>query len=178
MKEFAEQLQAIQKQMGITQKKMAEIIGIGQNTLSAYMHDKKTPTLEIAMQISRALKVPIGQLCGEPKVDTNRLRTYEDLLKMIIQIVNEPLESGGFSLYDDTAMNYEGEFVSTKSLKTADKTVSTFLIDYCKMKELLESETIDVEVFNAWLEKRYRDYSKKQLLFEEIFGTNSSKQGE
>ena len=64
VKEFAERLREVQKQRKWTQREMAGHIGITVTSLSAYMNDRKTPALDVAVKIARALDVSIGWLRG------------------------------------------------------------------------------------------------------------------
>lgn len=98
MKEFAEQLKKIQDERGITQKQMAEIVGVSQNTISAYMRDMKSPSLNLVARFAKALNVSIDYLCGEAKVaQVVNLRTYNSCSEVIAMFnsVTKLLSSGG-----------------------------------------------------------------------------------
>ena len=62
---FAKRLVERQKQLKITQAKMAEIINVSPGTMSSYLKQDKLPTLEKTMEIAKALDVSVGWLCGE-----------------------------------------------------------------------------------------------------------------
>lgn len=89
MKEFAERLREVQKQRKWTQREMAGHIGITATSLSAYMNDRKTPALDVAVKIARALDVSIGWLCGEEEADV-QLVTYGDIFRTLVALVDAP----------------------------------------------------------------------------------------
>lgn len=184
MKEFAERLQELQKQRGLTQKAMAEMIGIMPASLSAYMKGTKTPALDIAVKIANALGVSIGWLCGELQ-GSSTLTTYEDLLRNLVALVDT---SGvHFVMREDTAeLDTHGLFggdedeimfhcniaeaeggdpskVHYVALETINGAIMSFLPDWKRIRDLYLGGTIDEEMYEAWLEKRFRNYTDKPL---------------
>lgn len=180
MKEFADRLQEIQKQRGLSQKAMAEMIGITSASLSAYMRDAKTPALDIALKIANALGVSIGWLCGELQSSSN-MATYEDLTRNIVALVdtsgvNFVLYGGSANLSADThgffehsdpdevaayvattkAAGYNPTQVHYMALETIDDALSSFLLDWARIRKLYINGTVDNEMYEAWLEKRFR----------------------
>lgn len=189
MKEFAERLKRVQNQKGITQKELAQMLGISPGSLSSYMRDAKTPALDVACDIAKKLNVPIGWLCGEPE-ETVKMVTYADLLRTLVKLVDSA--HAGFIARNDTAAFDEHGFFSdpdpdmesliqqtyvhecavegtdpTKvcyaSLETIDQQVLNFWYDWRKVRDLHIQETIDDEMYEAWLEKRFRDYENSPL---------------
>lgn len=64
MKEFAERLKQLQNEMGITQKELAQQLYISETTMSNYILDRTSPTIDVACFIADKLGVTIGWLCG------------------------------------------------------------------------------------------------------------------
>ncbi len=61
MKEFAERLrEQYRKSVHVLSATMAGDTGITATSLSAYMNDRKTPALDVAVKIARTLDVSIG----------------------------------------------------------------------------------------------------------------------
>lgn len=184
MKKFAERLQEAQKQRGLSQKEMAKMIGITPASLSAYMRDAKTPALDIAVKIANALGVSIGWLCGESQSPSN-MSTYEDLLRNIVELVDTSgiyfvvrggsakLDTHGFFKYseDDFNMHIEQARARGKdpnqveymALETANDTLGSFLFDWSRVRDLRMSGTVDDEMYEGWLEKRFRNYGEQPL---------------
>ena len=61
---FAQRLAALLKQQGITQKELAEIVGVTEATLSRYMHSDRIPKAEILANIATALHTTSEYLLG------------------------------------------------------------------------------------------------------------------
>ena len=67
MKVFAERLKQLLNKRGITQKELAQQLYISDTTLSSYMLDKSSPSIDVACFIANKLGVTIGWLCGGDK---------------------------------------------------------------------------------------------------------------
>ena len=89
MKAFGEALKTVQKDRKLTQIEMANLLGISQSTLSAYINDKKDPTLSTASEIAQKLGVSIGWLCGDNDTSISDLInkgisiSYADVIRII-----------------------------------------------------------------------------------------------
>ena len=184
MKEFAERLQEIQKQRGLTQKAMAEMIGIMPASLSAYMKGTKTPALDIAVKIANALGVSIGWLCGDLQ-GSSQMATYEDLLRNLVAMVDTsgvnfvirgdfaPLDSHGFFagntaeilMYKQEAEEHgeDPDSVGYAALESIDIYLMGFLSDWQRIRDLYLNGTIDAEMYEAWLEKRFKLHANDTL---------------
>lgn len=186
MKEFAERLREVQKQRKWTQREMAGHIGITVTSLSAYMNDRKTPALDVAVKIARALDVSIGWLCGE-EVAGAPLITYADFLRQLVRLVdasgvsfevridNAPLDTHDFFhgdqdeifFYRDMSRDPEtGEapkMIEYASLETINFYLLGFWRDWQRVRALHVDGTIDDEVYQAWLEKRIHDMAEERL---------------
>ena len=64
MEIFSERLVKARKKRQLTQKAAAALIGIQASSLSAYEGGRKTPSVEIAMQIAKAYDVSLDWLTG------------------------------------------------------------------------------------------------------------------
>lgn len=160
MKEFAERLKQIQKQKGITQKELALRLGLSQATMSAYIRDAKTPALDLACDIAKKLNVSIGWLCGEPEA-SDALLTYADLLRVLVKTADSTQVD--FHVIN-AADRDENPYAKTCSgLITSDSVIRSFCGDWCRVRDLFERGTIDGEMYDAWIEKRIRDYENTAL---------------
>ena len=100
MKQFANRLRMIQEQRGWTQSQLSEVVGISQGTISAYLNDQKSPTIDTAKNIATALGVSIGWLCGETEIQTLRGHSvkYSQLLTLLHELIDIDFINGGFSV--------------------------------------------------------------------------------
>lgn len=60
-------LREIRGRQGISQKALAETLGLAQNTISQYETGAKTPSLEVAKALSDLLNCTINELIGGNK---------------------------------------------------------------------------------------------------------------
>ena len=79
---FAERLAELLKKQGITQKELAERIGVTEATLSRYMHSERIPKSEILSNIATALHTTSDFLLGtEEKGDIEN--DYPKIVRLI-----------------------------------------------------------------------------------------------
>lgn len=64
---FANRLAELLKKQGITQKELAERVGVTEATMSRYMHSERIPKSEIIANIATALHVTSDYLLGTEK---------------------------------------------------------------------------------------------------------------
>lgn len=169
MKEFAEQLKKIQDERRITQKQMAEIVGVSQNTISAYMRDIKSPTLDLVARFAKALGVSIGYLCGEEQNTSSiSFKNYGDVVSMLARIKALPLtQKSKFSLLPKATCVSDGQILGTDMvmLLTQDAVLKKFYHDDQEMFRLFACDTIDNETYASWLMKKTNELSKMPLPF-------------
>lgn len=147
------------------------MVGVTQNTLSAYMRDTKTPTLDTVVRFAKILKVPIGYLCGED-MDTysSKFKTYGDVISVLMQLQGIPLdEKSDFTLfpYATVIANGGGKSENMVVLFSGDEVIQKFLEDQHKMYWMCTDGTIDREMYDAWLMKKGVELSKTPLPFSE-----------
>ena len=173
---FAQRMKRSRGRLGIKQKDLAERVGVTPQTISAYENADvggkgKNPTLENAVEIAKALDVSLDWLCGmehsQPKPD--REMTLGDCARMISEMFSwgtvrfsEKTETDGRFVGDP----YEGgqfeEFeVTYPVIMFTDGELKKFVTDHKKMHSLLDSKTIDRDLFNGWLAGRLADLDKK-----------------
>ena len=61
---FAEQLQELMKEQGLNQVKLAERVGVKQNTISAWLLKKKEPSLTSLWLVADYFGVDVDYLIG------------------------------------------------------------------------------------------------------------------
>ena len=72
-------LAAIRKKQGLTQAELAEIVGIGMNSIARYERGEVQPSVDVAMMIAKALHVDLVELLeGKTKGDKIRITLSYD----------------------------------------------------------------------------------------------------
>lgn len=164
MKKFASRLKEKQLSLGISQIKMAELIGVAPGTLSAYLKDEKCPTLEKAAQIAEALGVTVGWLCGEDIERPKRISeidNYGDWVEAMVEIIDLlPLNKLMIKFRPKDANKMTPEQILWTS---RDPLLVKHFGDSARLLETLNDGVIEDEVYNAWHEKRINELKKIPL---------------
>ena len=163
MAKFSNRLRTVMRMRKLNQAAMAELIEVAPGTLSAYLKDgegKKVPTLDTLERIAKKLDVSVGWLCGEDPADKD-IRTYSDLLGALVKIceANTEFPCEAFANIEpmgDSHTNYAG-------ITTSDPTIVNFMVGYKKVSDLLKDETIDREMYDAWVEKKLKEYENHSI---------------
>jgi len=157
MNKFADRLRELQRSRNMTQAEMAKLIEIAPGTLSSYLRDdekRKVPTLDTLERIAQKLGVSIGWLCGEDAGSVG-VRTYADLFRILVKAINVNFES-----FFVTRILQEG---GQPKVFFNDPTTKAFLENYGKVYDLLRDGTIDVEMHDAWVEKKLREFENHEI---------------
>ncbi|MBP3422943.1 MAG: helix-turn-helix transcriptional regulator, partial [Clostridia bacterium] len=64
MKIFGERVKQTLKEIGITQKKFAELLQVQTSTLCEWLNDHNEPSMQMIVEIARALEVSTDFLLG------------------------------------------------------------------------------------------------------------------
>ena len=81
-KTFAERLADLLKQQGVSQKELAERVGVTEATMSRYMHSERIPKSEIIANIATALHTTSDYLLGTEK-DGDIETDYPRIVRLI-----------------------------------------------------------------------------------------------
>lgn len=94
MSNFSKRLDYILLERGISQRKLSEMSGIAEQTISRYINDKRVPKATEIAKIANSLNVSIDYLLGQDKItDVSELITKLDILSNDITLsVNECIE--------------------------------------------------------------------------------------
>lgn len=152
---FARNLRELREQAGMSQKSLAEKVGVTPTTISAYEKNIKNPSLENALAIADALNVFLGDMCGE--VGEVYLRTYGDLLRMIYVVYRA---GKGYHFSSKIEVDKKNDTAIIQGMGFDSNTVNHFMKDWRRIAEMRFNNTIDDELVDAWLEKQYRKYDK------------------
>lgn len=61
---FSTNLKFIREQKGLSQNKLASMIGVNQTTIARWEDDNRVPTIDNAIDVSEALNIPLPELLG------------------------------------------------------------------------------------------------------------------
>lgn len=67
---IGERIKQARKKKGITQKELAEAVGVAEVTIRQYEADKYSPKYDKMVKIAEALNIPVSDLLGEPRPTT------------------------------------------------------------------------------------------------------------
>lgn len=131
MKELGIRLKQVQAERGLSQLQMANLLDITPASLSNYINDKKSPSIDVVADMAKRLDVSIGWLLGEETVKRGNILkggnvSYAYLISLIEEMIN--LDGSKFVLdvnaatakaeieiHDDTVVRY---FILANVLKT------------------------------------------------------------
>lgn len=65
MGEFAKNLKDLRNDKNISQRELAEIVGVTQVAISQYENGESVPRINIAMKLAETLGVTCEELCGK-----------------------------------------------------------------------------------------------------------------
>jgi len=61
---FAKNLELLMKENAVSQKQLAQIINVRQQTVSRYVKGAREPDIDILIEIAKFFNVTVGQLVG------------------------------------------------------------------------------------------------------------------
>ncbi|MCL2375075.1 MAG: helix-turn-helix domain-containing protein [Firmicutes bacterium] len=64
MNTFAKNLELLMKENAVSQKQLAQIINVRQQTVSRYVKGAREPDIDILIEIAKFFNVTVGQLVG------------------------------------------------------------------------------------------------------------------
>ena len=138
---FAERLKQIRKCRCLTQMQFSEEIGVPQATLSSYESGAKIPNVSTMIRIAKACNVSLDWLLGLSENQTAEIRTVSDALRHLIEL--------------EQAIPCTISVANTKTtvLSIKNEALSGLAAEWLKMKSLLDTHSIDQEVYDFWFAK-------------------------
>lgn len=116
MKKFGENLTEAREKAGMSQKGLAELLGITPTRLNYWEKNKREPNIEMIQKIASALKIPVGKLLGWDELDSQEVKQFLAFLNYLEEI--------GFTIESKPIeWHWEGqnEADPSKQVKVADK---------------------------------------------------------
>ncbi|MBQ8255080.1 MAG: helix-turn-helix transcriptional regulator [Clostridia bacterium] len=91
MVEFGNRLRQLRKNRKLTQKELANLIGVKNSVISFYEVGDRTPSLDVLVKLSKALHVSTDVLLGIEKSETVDISGLADKDKQYIQYLIDRL---------------------------------------------------------------------------------------
>ena len=173
---FCIQLKKAREIKGLTQKDLAERLGLSAPSIVAYEAGNKKPSFDILLGLSKELNVSLDDLCETERA----IVTWADAKRLLVDLVSldfyvrvEERESGypviafselivrdddegnKFVMYEDDP-KYDDAMYESNDYVNIGSDLGCFLIELHKMRNLLATRLIDEELFELWLDKAYR----------------------
>jgi transcriptional regulator with XRE-family HTH domain len=168
---FAQRLKETRQKENMTQKDLAEKIGITPATISAYENldnnKRKSPTFEIAVEIANVLDVSLDWLggrstenkVGKDNTETTSFTSLPQLLKEIIAITG--LRRSYFELEDKESP--DGEPSTVVNISLSDEKIVDFMISWEKIHNLFKDGSITEEMRDEWISGALNKYSEYNI---------------
>lgn len=146
-------IKELRTSLKLTQKDFAASLNISIVSVSSYETSAKKPSLDILISIAKNYSVSIDWLCGlsENKSNEKKISTYTDFIKEILFLTQQK-----YSNLNSPIINSYYDFENNKTTLCSDcPKITDFFKEYDKMNDLLNSGTIDRELFDIWLNKQF-----------------------
>ena len=170
---FGERLKEARNRKGYTQNELSEITGISKIMISSYENpnskSSKNPTLNNVYMLANALDVSIDYLCGnKPKMTYadvfNFFLEYDKLCKISINVIDLTQHDTVVSNYFHTLSEFTQNFIENRNsyidgvppinspfINFGNNDFDKILIDWLKIKNLVNDGTLDDEIYKIWL---------------------------
>jgi transcriptional regulator with XRE-family HTH domain len=89
--DFGKKLKQVRLEKGLTQTELAKLSGVSQGVITNYERGFRTPTLEKAILLAKALKVPVEQFAEPVKSIKEKKRVHKNSRSGKIQELFEKL---------------------------------------------------------------------------------------
>lgn len=93
MVEFGDRLRQLRKERNLTQKELANLIGVKNSVISFYEVGDRTPSLEVLIKLSKALHISTDKLLGIDKSETVNISGLSEKDKQYVQYLIDRLRN-------------------------------------------------------------------------------------
>lgn len=111
---FSSRLKSLRESKGISQKELAEGIGVSDVMVSMYEQGKKNPSLDTITKIADYFNVSVDYLLGKELTDKDK----KDIARDLNNIMNK-IRSG-----EDGPLHYNGEEIDEESLSLLEDAIN------------------------------------------------------
>ena len=172
MEIFSERLVKARKKRQLTQKAAAALIGIQASSLSAYEGGRKTPSVEIAMQIAKAYDVSLDWLTGFSDEGRLNLANEKGIQKIVsvadfLRAITALCESG---IHYQVETSNEPSTFSTSAYSrttidffTETDWLPTYMGKFSRLDNVIKDTGLDKDMLDAWVNKELELWENKKL---------------
>ena len=93
MVDFGDRLRKLRKERKLTQKELATLVGVKNSVISFYEVGDRTPSLEVLIKLSKALRISTDVLLGIEKSETIDISGLSEKDKQYIQSLVDRLRN-------------------------------------------------------------------------------------
>lgn len=159
---FANRLKQLRLERNLTQREMAESIGITAASLSAYENGTKNPSLGVAIAIADKYSVSLDWLTGLTRgfLSSERLSDYEHALNSFI------------FLFDQDRIISANIIDGNAELSILSDSFNRFVTQAYQFQNLFWSGSMDPEIYIDCIEKLIDRYARR--IYKEICGDDDN----
>ena len=120
------------------------------------------PSLPVAYQIATHFNVSIDWLCGIG-IEPFSIKTYSDIFTLLVALSENSELKCEFNV-DVNRFYSNSSPVPIASISFIDDdNIYNIFKDFSKMKNNLDDDTIDRDIFNYWIQKHKEKYQDKKI---------------
>lgn len=151
---FSEKIFELRKKRGITQREVAEAVGITAASISAYEKGAKIPPLDTAIAVAKYFGVSLDYLCGLQDGDT--IKGQNDLTRADVLRMLSSIRENAFwvSVYCSTDYDRTPPYTTSILINSKTDWANKYFEKFDTLVKLCKSGDIDAEVLEAWKEKK------------------------
>ena len=161
---FGQRLRELRLQHKLTQKELADKLGLGVSSVVLYEKSKKAPPLDTAIKTAMFFQVSLDWLCGlAENTETTALKTYDNVIRALVRL-DELIKAdvGRYKIAPLSIISFDGEVFDSYDryvfgITFPDGKLDKFLESWQNMKNLLDTGTISQELYDIWLDKQIND---------------------
>lgn len=159
---FAKNLKLIREKRNLTQRELAEKIGVSPQTISAYekggAEKGKNPTLEKVIDIADTLCVTLDELCGRDFKAGNEVKTLGEIARILCTMRDWETVTFAEKEVARFAENGDRTYCDfTPAILFDGGPLRKFLEGYAKLRQLRKEKTIDEQMFDDWVSLKVKE---------------------
>lgn len=111
---FKDRLKELRLEMGITQKELATIVGVGRTTISEYESGKIVPSQQKLLKIAEYFGVSVDYLTGVSNAPHNQQPKQEIRLEKFVENLMKLVETKTTTIYGKPLNDYNAEIIKVE----------------------------------------------------------------
>lgn len=147
---FSERLKQARASTKMTQAQLGGMCKLSSTSIAAYENGQKVPRITTAAKLASVLNVSLDWLMGLDDKQSQHPRTLGDCARLLVDMVTFIVGEYWLLSIDNYMEN--GAFVSFRN-----ETIHVFMDDWMKFHRMYAEKVSDQEMYEAWMEKRFRE---------------------